>query len=60
MPGFVLRRDGKVWLYYSGWNRGVTVPYPPPDSGSLMDSHSATLRNPPNPSQSIQLDGRSL
>lgn len=27
MPSFALRRDGVVWLYYSGWNRGVTVPY---------------------------------
>ena len=27
MPSFALRQDGVVWLYYSGWNRGVTVPY---------------------------------
>ena len=28
MPSFPVRRpDGSIWLYYSGWNRGVTVPY---------------------------------
>lgn len=27
MPSFALRRDGLVYLYYSGWNRGLTVPY---------------------------------
>jgi hypothetical protein len=27
MPSFALRRDGVVYLYYSGWNRGLTVPY---------------------------------
>ena len=27
MPSFALRRDGLVYLYYSGWNRGMTVPY---------------------------------
>lgn len=27
MPGFALRHDGRVWMYYNGWNRGVTVPY---------------------------------
>jgi hypothetical protein len=28
MPSFPVRRpDGSIWLYYSGWNRGVSVPY---------------------------------
>ncbi len=27
MPSFAIERDGAVWLYYSGWNRGVSVPY---------------------------------
>src|SRR5665213_4213891 len=27
MPACVLRVDGRVSLYYSGWNQGVTVPY---------------------------------
>ena len=27
MPGCCIRTSGELWLYYSGWNRGVTVPY---------------------------------
>jgi hypothetical protein len=27
MPGVALRHEGRVYLYYNGWNRGVTVPY---------------------------------
>jgi hypothetical protein len=27
MPGFVMHADGRVLLYYNGWNRGVSVPY---------------------------------
>jgi len=27
MPGVAVRHDGLVYLYYTGWNRGVTVPY---------------------------------
>src|SRR5580658_8594557 len=27
MPGCVMRVDGRVLLYYNGWNQGVTVPY---------------------------------
>ena len=27
MPSFAIKQGGEVWLYYSGWNRGVTVPY---------------------------------
>jgi hypothetical protein len=27
MPSYVMRESGRVLLYYSGWNRGLTVPY---------------------------------
>jgi hypothetical protein len=27
MPSFAVRENGRILLYYSGWNRGVTVPY---------------------------------
>lgn len=27
MPAWVHRRHGRVWMYYSGWNRRVSVPY---------------------------------
>ena len=27
MPSYVMREGNRVLLYYSGWNRGVTVPY---------------------------------
>jgi hypothetical protein len=27
MPGFVLNDNGNVFMYYNGWNQGVTVPY---------------------------------
>jgi hypothetical protein len=27
MPGCAVRHDRYVYLYYNGWNRGVTVPY---------------------------------
>ncbi len=27
MPSFAVRENGRVLLYYSGWNRGVSVPY---------------------------------
>jgi hypothetical protein len=27
MPAFALERSGRIWLYYSGWNRRLTVPY---------------------------------
>lgn len=27
MPSCLIRRPAGMWLYYSGWNRGVTVPY---------------------------------
>jgi hypothetical protein len=27
MPGDTVRNGGRLWLYYTGWNQGVTVPY---------------------------------
>ncbi|CAN5532733.1 hypothetical protein BH20VER3_BH20VER3_05760 [soil metagenome] len=27
MPSCIVNRDGRKYLYYIGWNRGVTVPY---------------------------------
>lgn len=27
MPSCLVEHDGELWLYYIGWNRGVTVPY---------------------------------
>ncbi|MCE2949228.1 MAG: hypothetical protein ACK515_29305 [bacterium] len=27
MPAWVHQREGRVWMYYSGWNRRLTVPY---------------------------------
>jgi hypothetical protein len=27
MPSCCIRNSGKLWLYYTGWNRGITVPY---------------------------------
>jgi hypothetical protein len=27
MPAWVHQHDGRTWMYYSGWNRRLTVPY---------------------------------
>jgi len=27
MPGYVMEHEGKVLMYYSGWNQRITVPY---------------------------------
>jgi hypothetical protein len=27
MPGDTVRNRGRLWMYYTGWNQGVTVPY---------------------------------
>ncbi len=27
MPSFVLRKEDCLWMYYSGWNQRVTIPY---------------------------------
>ncbi len=27
MPSFVIRKEDRLWMYYSGWNQRVTIPY---------------------------------
>lgn len=44
MPSFALRRDSRVWLYYSGWNRGVTVPYRNSVGIAVSDDDGTTFR----------------
>lgn len=44
MPSFALRRDGQIWLYYSGWNRGVTVPYRNSVGIAVSDDDGASFR----------------
>lgn len=44
MPSYALRRDGQVWLYYSGWNRGMTVPYRNSVGIAVSDDDGATFR----------------
>ncbi|MFP3553214.1 hypothetical protein SB861_21230 [Paraburkholderia sp. SIMBA_049] len=44
MPSYALRRDGQVYLYYSGWNRGVTVPYRNSVGIAVSDDDGATFR----------------
>src|SRR5436190_6611639 len=44
MPSYALRHEGRVWLYYSGWNRGVTVPYRNSVGIAVSDDDGATFR----------------
>ena len=44
MPSVALRRDGQVYLYYSGWNRGVTVPYRNSVGIAVSDDDGTTFR----------------
>lgn len=44
MPSYALRRDGQVWLYYSGWNRGMTVPYRNSVGIAVSDDDGQTFR----------------
>jgi hypothetical protein len=44
MPSFALREDGRVLLYYSGWNRGVTVPYRNSVGIAVSDDDGDTFR----------------
>jgi hypothetical protein len=44
MPSFPIRRNGKVLLYYSGWNRGVTVPYRNSVGIAVSDDDGDTFR----------------
>jgi hypothetical protein len=41
MPSCIVNRDGKKFLYYIGWNKGVTVPYR--NSIGLAVSHDGGL-----------------
>ena len=44
MPSFALRTGGQVRLYYSGWNRGVTVPYRNSVGVAVSDDDGDTWR----------------
>lgn len=44
MPSFALRQDGELRLYYSGWNRGVTVPYRNSVGIAVSDDDGETWR----------------
>ncbi|MGC3940412.1 hypothetical protein ACOTTU_21640 [Roseobacter sp. EG26] len=44
MPSCALRRDGQVYLYYSGWNRGMTVPYRNSVGIAVSDDDGTTFR----------------
>ena len=44
MPSYALRNDGNVWMYYSGWNRGVTVPYRNSVGIAVSDDDGTTFR----------------
>jgi hypothetical protein len=44
MPSYALRHQGLVYLYYSGWNRGMTVPYRNSVGIAVSDDDGATFR----------------
>lgn len=44
MPSYVLRHRELVYLYYSGWNRGMTVPYRNSVGVAVSDDDGATFR----------------
>lgn len=44
MPSFALRHEGRIRLYYSGWNRGVTVPYRNSVGIAVSDDDGGTWR----------------
>ena len=44
MPSFALRSEGRVYLYYSGWNRGLTVPYRNSVGIAVSDDDGTTFR----------------
>lgn len=44
MPSYAVREDGQVKLYYSGWNRGVTVPYRNSVGIAVSDDDGDTFR----------------
>ncbi len=40
MPGYALHHQGKVWMYYSGWNAKISTPYH--NATGLAESHDGT------------------
>jgi hypothetical protein len=44
MPSFALRLDQRIYLYYSGWNRGMTVPYRNSVGIAVSDDDGASFR----------------
>jgi hypothetical protein len=44
MPSFAMRCDKRVCLYYSGWNRGLTVPYRNSVGIAVSDDDGASFR----------------
>lgn len=44
MPSYALRHEGHVCLYYSGWNRGMTVPYRNSVGIAVSDDEGTTFR----------------
>ena len=46
MPACAIEHRGRVLLYYSGWNRGVTVPYRNAVGIAVSDDDGDTFRAP--------------
>ncbi len=44
MPGCVVRHGRRIYLYYNGWNRGVTVPYRNSVGIAVSEDGGATFR----------------
>jgi hypothetical protein len=44
MPSFAIRHGGRLLLYYSGWNRGVTIPYRNSVGLAVSDDDGQTFR----------------
>ena len=44
MPSYALRHEGLVYLYYSGWNRGMTVPYRNSVGIAVSEDEGTTFR----------------
>ncbi len=44
MPAYAMHHQGRVWLYYSGWNRRVSVPYHNATGLAVSDDQGVTFR----------------
>jgi hypothetical protein len=44
MPAFAIEKEGRVLLYYSGWNRRLTVPYHNATGLAVSDDGGATFQ----------------